>query len=184
MPFFISPPYQLPPMICMFSVRLNAINVSEFRPCLAKSANPVLEAFTTTKSGVKLASSSVLGRMNIFFTKCACHATSMTNRTLNRVSSLAPQNASTTKSRLPQSWLVAVCLSSAQTSGDIGLLSFLMSPFHQYVSRVLSSMVIYLSLGERPVYSPVSTLTAPSSDMTPRSYPVRSDRVSSLYNVS
>ena len=48
-----------------------------------------IEALTTVKSGSKSASSASLGRINMFLTKCACQATSMTKRTFSRVSSLA-----------------------------------------------------------------------------------------------
>ena len=51
----------------------------------------VLAPFITTKSGSNVASSSSVGRMNMFLTKCACHATSVIIRTLKRVSGLAPQ---------------------------------------------------------------------------------------------
>ncbi|CSI79222.1 Uncharacterised protein [Vibrio cholerae] len=52
----------------------------------------------------------------------------------------------------------------------IGLLSFFaLSDVHHSVSRVVSSLTINLSFGERPVKMPVSTATAPNSVTTPRS---------------
>ncbi|CSD66103.1 Uncharacterised protein [Vibrio cholerae] len=78
-------------MSCMRSVRLNTVKFSEFRPCSFHFALVHFAPFITTKSGLKCASSSSLGRMNMFFTKCACHATSVMKRTLKRVSALAPQ---------------------------------------------------------------------------------------------
>ena len=45
-------------------------------------------------------------RSNVFLTKWACHATSVTIRTAMRSCSLAPQKPSTTNKRLPESCLV------------------------------------------------------------------------------
>ena len=133
-------------------------------PWRSQSGLLVMDALMTVKSGSKSASSASLGRMNIFFTKCACHATSMTKRTFKQVSLLAPQNPSTIYSFLPVSCLPTRSLSSPHTSGVIGLLSFFAPfPFHHKLSFVVSSMTINLSFGDRPVYSPVNTLTAPSS---------------------
>ena len=100
----------------------------------------------------------------MFFTKCACHATSIMKRTFKREFSLAPQNVSTTNNLFPESCLVVRSFKSFHTSGVVGLLSF-GDPgvFHQIVSLVTSSSTINLSLGERPVNSPVITFTAPSS---------------------
>ncbi len=90
--------------------------------------------------------------MNMLATKWACHATSMIKRMAMRVSLLAPQKASTTNSRLPDSWFWATFFILAHTSSLIGWLSFLYSSLvHQTVSFEFSSMTIYLSLGERPV---------------------------------
>ena len=90
--------------------------------------------------------------MNIFLIKCACQATSTMKRTAIRVSLLAPQKASTTNRRLLHSSLTASFFTWAHTSSLIGWLSFLYpSLVHQTVSLELSSMTIYLSLGERPV---------------------------------
>ena len=108
--------------------------------------------------------------MNMFFTKWACHATSMMKRILRRVFALAPQKVSITKSFLLESSFVAIFLSSFHASSLTGLLSFLYSSLvHQMVSRVVSSITKNLSLGERPVYSPVITFTAPVSVSWPRS---------------
>ena len=96
-PFFISPPYQVPPIICIFSVRLNITKFSEFNPCSFQLGLVVFEPFITIKSGSPNVSNSKLdGRMNILVTKCACHATSIIKRTFNLVSGLVPQKASTT----------------------------------------------------------------------------------------
>ncbi len=180
-PFFISPPYQVPPISCMRSVRLKATKFSECSPCCRQSGLVHLAPFITTKSGSKSASSASLGRINMFFTKCACQATSVMKRTFRRVSALAPQNASTTNKRLPESWLPTSVFRCCQTSGESGWLSFLPVPLsdHQTVSRVVSSRTMYLSFGERPVNSPVATLTAPSWVRVPRSSGGRSARVSS-----
>ena len=77
------------------------------------------------KSGLKLASSSAFGLMNIFLTKCACQATSMMKRTAILVSLFAPQKASTTNNLLPDNSSCANFLTLAQTSSLIGWLSFL-----------------------------------------------------------
>ncbi|MNL30233.1 hypothetical protein D3C87_1519580 [compost metagenome] len=127
-PFFISPPYQVPPISCMRSVRLKATKFSEFRPCCCQFGLVHLAPFITTKSGSKSCSSSSVGRMNMFLTKCACQATSVIKRTFKRESALAPQKVSTTNSRLPESCVVTSCFRSAQISGLRGLLSFLPLP--------------------------------------------------------
>ena len=95
-PFFISPPYQVLMITCIFWVRLKATQVSELMPSSFQFSTFALEAFITTKSGVKLSSSSLVGRTNMLVTKWACHATSMMKRTARRVSLLVPQKASTT----------------------------------------------------------------------------------------
>ena len=140
----------------------------------------------TIKSGSpKFFSSSSVGRRNMFLTKCACQATSIMNRTFSRVSALVPQKASITNKRLPESCLVVSAFKSAQTSGVVGLLSFgALGDVHQMVSRETSSMTMYLSLGERPVNSPVITLTAPYSVTTPFSKPSSPGFVSSSNNFS
>ena len=85
-------------------------------------------------------------------------------RTFKRVFSFAPQNASTTKSLFPDNCVEVVSFKAFQVSVEIGLLSLTaFSEFHQMVFSVVLSLTIYLSLGERPVNSPVITLTAPSS---------------------
>ncbi len=90
--------------------------------------------------------------MNMFFTKCACQATSMMKRIFRRVFSLAPQNVSTTKSFLFDNSSTAIFFSSFQVFFVTGLLSFLYSgEVHQMVSLVVSSMTKNLSFGERPV---------------------------------
>ena len=78
-------------MRAMCSVRLKATKTSLFRPISFQLGLVVLPAFSTTKSGSKSTSSSSVGRMNMFFTKCACQATSDTKRTFMREFSLAPQ---------------------------------------------------------------------------------------------
>ncbi len=184
MPFFISPPYQVPPMSCIFSVMLKATKFSELSPCSCQFGLVHLAPFITTKSGLKVFSSSSLGRMNMFFTKCACQATSVMMRTARRVSGLAPQKPSTTNRRLPESCLVTRDFRCDHTSGVMALLSFLPWSDHHTVSWVVASLTIYLSFGERPVKMPVLTLTAPSSVTTPRSNPSRSGRVSSAKSCS
>ncbi len=52
-PFFISPPYHVPPMTVMRSVILKATNTSERSPYLAKSAHVVLQALRMVQSGLK-----------------------------------------------------------------------------------------------------------------------------------
>lgn len=123
-PFFISPPYQVPPISWIRSVKLKATKFSEFRPCSFHCGLVHLAPFITMKSGLKLASSSSVGRINIFLTKCACQATSVIKRTLRRVSLLAPQNASTINRRLPESSLVTNDFKCCQTSTESGWLSF------------------------------------------------------------
>ena len=111
--------------------------------------------------------------MNILVTKCACQATSVTKRTLSRLSGLAPQKVSTTNRRLPESCSVtSFCADAPRSLVSIGLLS--LSPWsdHQIVSRVVSSRTMYLSRGERPVKSPVSTEIAPDSVSLPTSKPL------------
>ena len=165
----------------MRSVRLNATKFSEFNPCSFHNGFVHFAPFMTIKSGLNSASSSFVGRINMFFTKCACQATSVMKRTERRVSALAPQKASIINRRLPESCCVTSPFKCCQTSGESGLLSFLPLPLsdHQTVSRVVSSRTIYLSFGERPVKIPVSTATAPEFVNTPRSYPSRSGRSSS-----
>ena len=90
--------------------------------------------------------------MNMFFTKWACHATSMMKRMAMRESWLAPQNTSMTNSRLLDSCSWASFLQASQASWEAGLLSFLnASEVHHTVSRDTSSITMNLSLGERPV---------------------------------
>ena len=94
---FLSPQYQVLIITCIFSVRLKTTAVSEFRPSFLKFFTLAFEALSTTKSGSPYFSSSAsVGRMNMFFTKCACQATSMMKRIFRRVFSLAPQKVSTT----------------------------------------------------------------------------------------
>ena len=131
---------------------LNATQVSELRPNSLKFSTLALEALYTTKVGSKSASSSSVGWMNMFLMKCACQATSTMKRTAIRVSLLAPQNASTTKSLLLESSFLAISLTAFHVSSVIGWLSFLYSSdVHHTVSLELSSTTMYLSLGERPV---------------------------------
>ena len=100
----------------------------------------------------------------MFVTKCACQATSTMKRIAIRVSLLAPQNASTTKSLLLESSFNAMSFTVAHASSEAGWLSFLYSSeVHHTVSFEFSSITMNLSLGERPVYTPVITFTAPSS---------------------
>mgnify|MGYP000058603731 CR=1 FL=1 len=61
---------------------IKAIKVDEFSPCSCQSGFSKLEPLITVKSGSKSASSSSEGRINIFLTKWACQATSITNLTL------------------------------------------------------------------------------------------------------
>jgi len=69
-----------------------------------------------------------------------------------RVSLLAPQNASTTKSLLLESSLIAKSFTDFQASSVAGWLSFLYSSeVHHTVSFEFSSITMYLSFGERPV---------------------------------
>ena len=139
----------------------------------------------TTKPGLKSFNSASVGRINMFFTKWACHATSVTIRTAIRSCSLAPQKPSTTNRRLPESCLVTMPFKLAQVSWVIGLLSFFAaSEFHQTVSFVVSSNTIYLSFGERPVKMPVSTATAPVVVNVPFSNPSKPGLVSSSNNCS
>ena len=138
------------------------------------------------KSGSpKFSNSASVGRINMFFTKCACHATSMMKRTFNLVFSFAPQKASTTYNFLFDNCLTVVSFKAFQVSCEIGLLSFAaLSEFHQIVFSVTLSLTMYLSLGERPVNSPVITLIAPSSDSCPFSKPSNAVFNSSLYKNS
>ena len=184
-PFFISPPYQVPPINWMRSVKLNATKFSEFKPCSFQFGLVHLEPFITTKLGLKSFNSASVGRINIFFTKCACHATSVTIRTAIRSFSLAPQKPSITNKRLPESSLVTMSFKLAQVSWVIGLLSFFAaSEVHHTVSLVVSSKTIYLSLGERPVKMPVSTATAPVVVTVPFSKPSKPGLVSSSKSCS
>ena len=159
-PFFISPPYHVPPMICIRSVRLKTTKTSEFNPCSFHLGLVTLEPLSTIKSGSPNSfNSSSVGRMNMFFTKCACHATSIMKRTFNRVSLFAPQYASTTYSFfLSDSSLITSCFNSFHISVEIGLLIF---PSHHMVFSVVLSLTVYLSLGDLPVNFPVFTATAP-----------------------
>ena len=114
-------------------------------------------------------------------TKWACHATSMMKRTFILVSLWVPQNPSTTKSLFPESWSWASFFTDFHTLSDISWLSLGYSGvFHQTVFLEFLSMTMYLSLGERPVNTPVMTLIAPSSVTCPFSKPVRPGLVSSL----
>jgi len=100
----------------------------------------------------------------MFVTKCACQATSTIKRIAIRVSLFAPQKASTTYSFLLDSSFKAISFTVSQASCVAGWLSFLYSSeVHHTVSLEFSSITMNLSLGERPVYTPVITLTAPSS---------------------
>ncbi len=75
--------------------------------------------------------------------------------------------------------------STPQDALGRGLLSFLYSSeVHQMVSLDTSSITMNLSLGERPVYTPVITLTAPISVTCPLSNPCKLGLVSSLNNCS
>ena len=151
-PFFISPPYHVFKITCSLLVMLNAATVSELRPNSLKFSTLALDALYTMKSGSKFASSSADGWMNMFFTKCACQATSMMKRTESLVSAFAPQKASITNNLLLESSLTARSLQTAQVDSLIGWLSFLYSSVvHQTVSLEFSSITMYLSLGERPV---------------------------------
>ena len=96
MPFFISPPYQVPPIMATFFSMLKATKTSELSPCSSHLPLTSLQALYTVNWGEKPASSSTLGRMNIFLTKCDCQASSVMNLTGLRVFSLAPQNPSVT----------------------------------------------------------------------------------------
>ena len=94
----------------------------------------------------------------------------MMKRTFMRVSLWVPQKPSTTNSLLPESSLRAMLLTSFQVFSDISWLSLGYSGvFHHTVSLEFLSITMYLSLGERPVYTPVITLTAPSSVTWPLS---------------
>ena len=169
----------------MRSVKLKATKFSEFKPCSFQFGLVTLEPFITTKSGSKFLSCSSVGRINMFFTKCACHATSVTIRTAIRSCSLAPQKPSTTNKRLRESWLVTKSFKLCHVAWFIGLLSFFAaSDVHQTVSLVFSSNTIYLSFGERPVKIPVSTATAPVVVKVPFSKPSKPGLVSSSNNCS
>ena len=118
--------------------------------------------------------------MNMFLMKWACQATSMMKRIAMRVSLLVPQKASTTNRRLLDSSFTASSFTAAQVASEAGWLSFLnSSEVHQTVSLLFSSMTMNLSFGERPVYTPVMTFTAPSSETCPLSKPSSSGLVSS-----
>ena len=140
----------------------------------------------TTKSGSpKFSNSASDGRINMFFTKWACQATSIIKRTFNRVFSLAPQNASTTYNLFPDNWLTVVSFKAFQVFWVIGLLSLTaFSDVHQKVSLLTSSLTIYLSFGDRPVKTPVITFTAPSSVNCPLSKPSKLGLSSSWYKNS
>ena len=140
----------------------------------------------TTKSGSpKFSNSCSVGLMNIFFTKCACHATSTINRTLSLVFSLAPQKASIMYNFLPESCFIVFSFNAFQVVCEMGLLSLTaLSDVHQKVSLLWSSSTIYLSFGERPVNIPVITLTAPSPESCPFSNPTSSGFNSSAYKSS
>ena len=85
-------------------------------------------------------------------------------RTFKRVFSFAPQKASTTNNLFSDNCATVVSFKAFQVSVEIGLLSLTaFSEFHQIVFSVVLSLTMYLSFGERPVNSPVITLTAPSS---------------------
>ena len=178
-PFFISPPYQVPPIICILSVRLNTTNTSEFSPCSFHLGLVTFEPFITTKSGSpKFFNSSSVGRINIFFTKWACQATSIIKRTFNLVSLFAPQNASTTYNRsLLESSFITNSFKSFHTSVVMARLTL---PSHHTVLSVFASLTIYLSLGERPVNFPVFTATAPVLVTTASSKPLKDGSVSYL----
>ena len=90
--------------------------------------------------------------MNMFFTKCACHATSIIKRMAMRESGLVPQKTSITYSFLFESSFTASALQASHASLEAGLLSFLnSSEVHHTVSLEFSSITMNLSLGERPV---------------------------------
>src|SRR5665647_2107802 len=92
-------------------------------------------------------------------TKCACQATSMMKRTFKRVSSLVPQNVSTTYNFVAEeSCFVTKSLQWSNTSGVVGRL---IVPSHHKCSSETASLTKNLSLGERPVNLPVSTDIAP-----------------------
>src|SRR5574344_1861704 len=92
-------------------------------------------------------------------TKCACQATSIMKRTFILVSSLVPQNVSTTYNFFaPESCFVTRFLQWSKTSGVVGRL---IVPSHQSVFSVEASFTKNLSLGERPVNFPVKTAVAP-----------------------
>ena len=184
-PFFISPPYQVPPINWIFSVILNATKFSEFKPCSFQFGLVTFEPFITTKSGVKFANAASDGRINIFFTKCACHATSVTIRTATRLSGFAPQKASITNKRLLDNCLVTNSFKLCHVAWFIGLLSFFTASLvHQTVSFVFSSNTMNLSFGERPVKIPVSTATAPEVVKRPFSKPWSSGFISSSKSCS
>src|SRR5690606_27550172 len=119
------------------------------------------------------------GRINKFFTQRACQASSILKRTFKRPSSLQPHTPSPTDRFLPVSRSVACCFQAPQLVSVIGLLCFTATSYvNQIVFSVTASFTIYLSLGDRPVKSPVITFTAPSSATCPRSKPCKFGSVS------
>ena len=71
-------------------------NTSEFSPCSSHLSFTALQAFITTKSDLNTSSSGSVGRINIFLTKCDCHAISVTKRIERFEAAEEPQNTSVT----------------------------------------------------------------------------------------
>src|SRR3990172_3822049 len=97
------------------------------------------------QSGLKSFNSLSVGRINIFLKKCAIQATSLTSRTDNRVSGLAPQKPSMTYSFFPVNCLTEILLRCSQASLERRLLSDpeLWPSAHQTLSLVVSSSTMY-----------------------------------------
>ena len=65
-------------------------------PCSFHLSLTALQAFKTVKSDLNTSNSAEVGRMNIFLTKCDCHAISVTKRIDFLEAGLAPLYTSVT----------------------------------------------------------------------------------------
>ena len=64
-------------MIATLFSMLKAINTSEFKLCFSQSPLTTLQALITVKSGAKSFDGVSDGLINMFVTKCDCHASSV-----------------------------------------------------------------------------------------------------------
>ena len=97
--FLISPAYQVPQIATTRSVKFTSTAQSDAVPSSAGSAwKP--GRLRMVKSGLKLASSSRVGRRNMLRAKRLCHAVSLITRTPMRCAGSAPaQQSRTNRSR-------------------------------------------------------------------------------------